>query len=336
MKKTMQLLAIMLLALPQTMSGQAYEGAISVAFETILNTKGVAHTTTQDVHRNSSTGGTEEKTTIHNVTVGRANFKLLDGLKSAFAAEDGNATSIYTCIGAQDDTYRQTWAVKMKNGGNFLIGQKSGSSYAIATFDDPNCEGYRTVYAAEWWDTDDKDLRKGVLLCSYGEKPAMVSYQATARWGKDDNWSVNLGDMTDMQKAMNRADSLFKVHFPDGHVDFGKMHYSDSRIDYTTDPKGWARQAMTDVESLNASDWLRLFGMLTQLMIDRAQKESDDEDMVVAAGILLDMCKHAIDVEPDERAICADRLKEVATQLQSRSKYVSDLLNLAAKKLQKK
>lgn len=292
MKKTMQLLAIMLLVLPQTMSGQAYEGAISAAFETILNTKGVAHSTTQNVYRNSSSGATEEKTTIHYITVGRANFKLLDGLKSAFAAEDGNAVNYYTSMGGQDEAYRQTCVVKMKNGGNILIGQKSGSSYAIATFDDPVREGYRTVYAAEWWDTDDKDLRKGVLLCSYGEKPAMVGFQATA-------------------------------------------NYSGSRVDYTTDPKGWMRQVMTNVEGLNSSDWLRFFGMLTQGLLNHAQKESD-EDMVVAAGILLDMCKHAIDVEPDERAICADRLKEVATQLQSRSKYVSDLLNLAAKKLQKK
>ena len=297
MKTTMKLLAIVLLALPQTMHGQNYEGAISKAFEKVLNTKGVSHSTIRNEHREGA-GDVEEKTVIHNITVGRANFKVFDELKEAFLADEDFKTSVYTCFGPLEDSYRQQCIVKLKRGGDFRVGQKAGSSYAAATFDDPQRKGYRLVYTAEWWDTDDKDIRKGVLLASYGEKPAMQSYSATAEWGK------------------SLIDQLGKDKF-------------------STNPQGWMRQAMSNPANLNRSDWMRLFGMLTQKMIDRADKEST-EDLVVAAGILLDMCEDTVDLDKDEKDICAARLKDVATQLQSRSQYVHDLLMLAAKRLQKK
>lgn len=331
MKTTMKLLAIVMLALPQTMHGQNYEGAISKAFDKILNTKGVPHSTIRDEHR-EDTGTVEEKTVIHNITVGRANFKLFDELKEAFLADEDYKTSVYTCFGPLEDSYRQQWAVKLKRGGDFRVGQKAGSSYAIATFDDPNRKGYRLVYTAEWWDADDKDIRKGVLLASYGEKPAMHSYLASAEWSnqsvldhlkKDYNWGAIGADMGDVQQYMNQVDSIMKKHFP------------DNKADFATDPQGWARQAMSNPANLNPSDWMRLFGMMTQKMLDRADKGST-EDFVVAAGILLDMCEDSIDLDKDEKDICAARLKDVATKLQSRSQYVYDLLMLAAKRLQKK
>lgn len=181
MKTTMKLLAIVLLVLPQTMQGQNYEGIIDKAFDKVLGTKGISYSTIRDEHR-ETTGGVEEKTVIYNITVGRANFKLFDELKEAFLAEEDCKTSVYTCFGPLEDSYRQQWAVKLKRGGDFRVGQKSGSSYAIATFDDPKRQGYRLIYTAEWWDTEDKDIRKGVLLASYGEKPAMHSYSASAEW----------------------------------------------------------------------------------------------------------------------------------------------------------
>ena len=48
------------------------------------------------------------------------------------------------------------------------------------------------------------------------------------------------------------------------------------------------------------------------------------------------MCEDTVDLDKDEKDICAARLKDVATQLQSRSQYIHDLLMLAAKRLQKK
>lgn len=327
MKTTMRLLAIVLLALPQTMHAQAYEGIISQAFDKILNTKGVSHSTIRDELR-ESTGGVEEKTVIHNITVGRANFKLFDELKNAFTTDEDLRTSVYTCFGPLDDSYRQQWAVvKLKRGGDFRVGQKSGSSYAIATYDDPQRPGYRLVYAVEWWDTDDKDIRQGVLLSSYGEKPAMHSYSAAADWGDRLKKRLDEVDWSAFQRqwpSLASADSLVKAYSPNNEVDFA------------TNPNAWARKAMSHVQGgLDESDWLRLFGMLTQKMLDRVDKASK-EDLLVAASILLDLCKNAEDLDKDERDICAARLKDVATQLQSRSQYVHDLLTLAAKRLQKK
>lgn len=329
MKTTMKLLAIVLLALPQMMHGQNYEGAISNAFAEILSTKGVSHSTIQDEHR-ENTGDVEEKTIIYNITVGRANFKLFEELKDAFLAEEDYKTSVYTCFGPLEDGYRQQWAVKLKRGGDFRVGQKSGSSYAIATFDDPKRKGYRLVYTAEWWDTDDKNIKQGVLLSSYGEKPAMHSFSATADWGqsildslgKDKKWGMVGTDRVDIQQYMNQVDSIMKIHFPNKNADFA------------TNPQDWMRQAIGNMANLNSTDWMRLFGMLTQKMLDHADKESS-EDLVVAAGILLDMCKDTVDLDKDEKDICATRLKEVATKMQRRSQYVHDLLMLAAKRLQK-
>lgn len=331
----MRLLAIVLLALPQTMRSQSYEGAISKAFEKVLSTKGVNHSTIREEHR-ESTGGVEEKTIIHNITVGRANFKIFDELKNAFLTDEEFKTNIYTCFGPLDDSYRLPCVVKLKRGGDFRVGQKSGSSYAIATFDDPQRQGYRLVYTAEWWDTDDKDIRQGVLLSSYGEKPAIHSHSAQADWsGKLRSLESRMqGEKSLLQgtdwaalrqqwPSLASADSLMKVYFP------------DNKADFTTDPNGWMRQAISHASNLDESDWLRLFGMLTQKMIDRADRESVD-DLVVAAGIILDMCKETTDLDKDEKDICAARLKEVATQVQSRSQYVHDLLLLAAKRLQKK
>ena len=330
MKTTMKLLAIVLLVLPQTMHSQNYEGTISKAFDKVLNTKGISHSTIRYEQR-EDTGGVEEKTVIYNITVGRANFKVFEELEKAFLAEEDCKTSVYTCFGPLEDSYRQQCVVKLKRGGDFRVGQKAGSSYATATFNDPKRKGYRLVYTAEWWDADDKDIRKGVLLASYGEKPSTQSYSATAEWGKslidqlgkDKKWGTAGTDMIDVQQYMNQVDSIMKIHYP------------DKKADFATDPQGWMRQAMSNPANLNRSDWMRLFGMLTQKMIDRADKEST-EDLVVAAGILLDMCEDTVDLDKDEKDICAARLKDVATQLQSRSQYVYDLLMLAAKRLQKK
>jgi hypothetical protein len=332
MKTTMKLLAIVLLALPTTMHGQNYEGAIDKAFEKILNTKGISHSTIRDEHH-ESTGDVEEKTIIYNITVGRPNFKLFDELKEAFLAEEDGKTSVYTCFGPLEDSYRQQWAVKLKRGGDFRVGQKSGSSYAIATFDDPKRKGYRLVHTAEWWDTDDENIKQGVLLSSYGEKPTTQSYSAQVEWQDIRPWLNGSAKIIDMQKYLNMADSLVKLRtFSTDSL--MKLNILSHRSDATKDPQEWMRQAISNATNLDGPDWMRLFGLLTQKMLDRADKESS-EDLVVAAGIILDMCKNAEDVDNDEKSICVVRLKDVATKLQSRSQYVHDLLMLAAKKLQK-
>ena len=101
-----------------------------------------------------------------------------------------------------------------------------------------------------------------------------------------------------------------------------------------TDIDTWMNQAMNNVKHLSNSDWHRFFGLLTEKMIKRANKEST-EDMVVAAGIILDLCKNADQLDADEREISARRLQEVADHYftSDKDQYVNDLLLLAAKKL---
>ena len=90
--------------------------------------------------------------------------------------------------------------------------------------------------------------------------------------------------------------------------------------------------AMNHVKHLSASDWHRFFGILTQNMMERAKKESG-EDLIVAAGLVLDLCKNASQLDAEERRISAKRLTDVAEHYFNGDKlqYVYDLLMLGAK-----
>ena len=57
------------------------------------------------------------------------------------------------------------------------------------------------------------------------------------------------------------------------------------------------------------------------------------EDLVVAAGVMLDLCKHADKLDEDEREVSAKRLRQVANSLTG-NQYVHDLLMLGVKKLE--
>ena len=88
------------------------------------------------------------------------------------------------------------------------------------------------------------------------------------------------------------------------------------------------------VSNLSNTDWHRFFGLLTQQMMDKVNKKSK-EDLVVAAGIILDLCKNA-SLDEDERKIVANRLYQVAECFDSdEDLYIHDMLTLAAKKVQK-
>ena len=89
------------------------------------------------------------------------------------------------------------------------------------------------------------------------------------------------------------------------------------------------------VSNLSNTDWHRFFGLLTQQMMDKVNKKSK-EDLVVAAGIILDLCKNA-SLDDDERKIVANRLYQVAGCFDiNEDLYIHDMLTLAAEKVQKK
>ena len=62
----------------------------------------------------------------------------------------------------------------------------------------------------------------------------------------------------------------------------------------------WLASAMDHVETLSNSDWHRLFGVITQKMTDG---DISGEELVVAAGIVLQLCKHADQLDRYERAV---------------------------------
>lgn len=335
----MKLLALVVLALPMTVQAQLYEGNISRAFDKVVNAKGLKVSVSQSTQRDDK-GYHAEKTIIHNFTIGKHNFGLLDDVQKAFQQDYNDAVSFYTCFSPMQDSFRQQWEVKLKQGGNYRIGGKPNSSYAIATFDDEARPGFRTVYAAEWWNTDDPDIREGVLLSTYGEKPAMAAH--LPQTGFDRVFQQQLGST----KAMEMADSILeKVHadFPDMNKYFNGSNLVGNSITPANIPMGkggqgeWMSKAIDNIGHLSNGDWHRVFGLLTQKMMDRGQKASAEE-LVVAAGIVLDLCKNADQLDEDERRISAERLTDIAEHyfVTDKYRYVSDLLMLGAKKLEKK
>jgi hypothetical protein len=89
------------------------------------------------------------------------------------------------------------------------------------------------------------------------------------------------------------------------------------------------------VSHLSNADWHRFFGLLTQQMMDKVNKKSK-EDLVVAAGIILDLCKNA-SLDDDERKMVVNRLNQMTGYFDSvEDEYIYDMLTLAAKKVEKK
>ncbi len=320
----------MLLAMPMTVQAQLYEGHISQAFDKVVNAKGMKVSVSQSTQR-SKEGAAKEVTTIHDFSIGKANFKLLDNLQEAFQLDYPSASNFYTCFSPMQDGYRQQWEVKLRQGGNFRIGQKPNSSYAIATFDDPSAPGFRTVYAIEWWATDDPDIRQGVLLSSYGEKPALAAHLPQSGPGS----AIRQFSMTDSILAKVHAD------YPDLNRFFNGTTLAVHGMAPANIPMGkggqgeWMSKAIDNIGHLSNGDWHKVFGLITQKMADRAQKESA-EDLVVAAGIVLDLCKNADQLDADERKISANRLMDIAQHNFDNDKhqYIYDLLMLGAKKLE--
>ena len=335
MKTTLKLLPLIMLALPMSMQAQLHECNISKAFDDIVSAKGihvsVSQSTTRDVN-----GAHAERTMVHDFQVGKSHLSLLDKLQKAFQQDYNDAATFYTCFNPMPDSHRQLWEVKLKQGGNYRIGQKPNSSYAIATFDDETRPGFRTVYAAEWWNTDDPDIRQGMLLRSYGEKPAMASHLATP--DIDPKWLHQFGIPDSiLSKVYGGLPDLSK-YFDGRSLVMGSASATPANIPMGQGGPGeWLGKAINNIGHLSNGDWHRVFGLITQKMMDRAQKESP-EDLVVAAGIILDLCKNADQLDDDERKVSANRLVDVAQHYFDNDKhqYIHDLLMLGAKKLEKK
>lgn len=307
MKNVVTILTLILLALPTSLRAEEeYVGSeerIQRAFELIANAKGIEHSVNNYVQRDDkSLDKLLEQTEIHNFRIGRANFKLLDKLQEVFTSLDSHVLllSIYTSFNPIQYSTRQRLSIKTSKG-DIIIGERPRSSYAVAIYQDPENKDFRTVYAVEWWETDDKDIRQGILIRTYGEK-------VKKREGDVD------------------AGSLFNNGVP-GTASSHSIPFDGSNL------KEWMNRAINNLGNLESDDWLRLFGLLTQKIEDDAPKDKvDKENLVLASGIILQLCK-AAPIDDDEREICSKRLNILATKIMKHSMYVGDTLRLAAGKL---
>lgn len=340
MKTKAKLLALVLLALP--VGAQAQEH-LQKLFEKIANTKGIEVSTSQNIVRDDEDGNRindlMEATTIYDIRVGRPNFDIFKELEKAFQTGNTMPTTIYTCFNPMEGSLRQLWNIQTKKGDDIRIGQHEGSSYALVVYSDENNSRFRTVYAAEWWDTDDPNIRQGRLVRSYGEKPQTTRIHVlhdSSSFGDIDSLLTDLPmrerfDFSgkNIEDIMNQARQL-KQNFR------WRADTVPADIPFSGSVESWMSKALNNIKHLSNSDWHRFFGLLTQKMIDRSNKERI-EDLVVAAGIILDLCKNVGQLDADEREISARRLEDVSEHYFTgdKTQYIYDLLMLAAKKLVK-
>ena len=294
MKTTAKLLTFVLLALSQSLRAQ--EQVMQVLDE-IINTKGVEHSVNKYKQR-------EDSTEIHNFRIGRQNFKLFDKLQKAFTSLERNPQlhSIYVNFNPIELSRSQPWSIRTSQG-PIVIGERPQSSYAVAVFDIPYKGNSRSIYAAEWWDTDDKDIRQGILVRTYGEK---------AQWREG---NVDMGVAINTGEAQADATSIP----PEG-----------------TDLIEWLSKAINDSGNLDSNDWLSIFGLLTQKIENAAESDAETikEQLVVASSIVLKLCSDA-PLGDDEIEMCCKRLNLVAAKVSAHNMYVGDTLRLAMKRLRK-
>lgn len=327
------------------------QGLITDLFEKINEKDGLGHTGEEKTLSTDSAGIAIESRIIY-VSVGAPNFNLFDKLRVAFDEESDNASWTYSHIGGENGSPRRQWSIWREDAEPVLVGNTKNSSYIIANFDDKEYPNYRTCCAVEWSDGSDQYTKSAKLVYVYGRKPQnetlLTHYFGTATYnplGKVTSHSnipypnlpTNLREQ--LQGLRNLPDSLFTVKV-DRLDDFENDFFGNGKpqdIPLDGDLDGWMAKATNNISHLSNSDWHRFFGLMTQKMIDRANKESA-EDLVVAAGIVLNLCKNANQLDADEREVSARRLEDVAEHYFTSDKhqYIYDLLMLGAKKLQKK
>ena len=215
---------------------------------------------------------------------------------------------------------RRMWSIWRDEDDAVLIGSMKNSTYYIANFNDKKHKGYRTCYAAEWSNADDPDVYTAKLVYVYGQQPKTAHGIASVD-------PINIIGIASRPDVL--GEEIFKKQLEDA---FG---HQETDIPFNGNTETWMSLAMQrGVSHLSNADWHRFFGLLTQQMMDKVNKKSK-EDLVVAAGIILDLCKNA-SLDDDERKIVANRLYQVAGCFDiNEDLYIHDMLTLAAEKVQK-
>ena len=339
--KATKLFIIALMALPlgvQAQSQQAEMDRLEAAFQKIVNTKGIEVSRSHNVMMDEKDPNRHsEATMIYDIRVGRPNFHLFKELQNVF--EKANAAStLHTSFNPIEGSTRQEWSIVTKQGNDIRIGEHANSSFALAIYNEKLNEttysNNRTVFAAEWWDTDDKNIKQGRLVRSYGEKP---------RVGQRTISSYSFGVPSG---GYPKVDSLLNSYFPripssqiSPYIIPNIEMLPDSVIKIPFDSKNknaWASVAMQNIGHLSNTDWHRLFALLTEQTMGFSHRidAKGKEELMVAVGLILDLCKNA-PLDEDERQLCGRRLDKVAIELASGSGdfYARDMIKLAKKRL---
>ena len=239
---------------------------------------------------------------------------------SMFEEEMGNEKLELDSALVHDLGLRRMWSIWRDEDDAVLIGSMKNSTYYIANFNDKKHKGYRTCYAAEWSNADNPDVYTAKLVYVYGQQPKTAHGIASVE-------PINIMGTASRPDVL--GEDIFKKQLEDA---FG---HQKEDIPFNGNTETWMSLAMQrGVSHLSNADWHRYFGLLTQQMMDKVNKKSK-EDLVVAAGIILDLCKNA-SLDDDERKIVANRLYQVAGCFDiNEDLYIHDMLTLAAKKVQK-
>ena len=328
MKTTAKLVTLFLLVLTSSLKAQeeyiSQEVRIQQVFEQIANAKGIEHSVNKYIKRDEKAfDKVLEETEIHNFRIGRANFKLLDKLQEVFTSLESNnrLLSIYTDFNPIEYSTRQKWNIKT-NKDAIIIGARPRSSYAIAGYQDSRNKDFRTVYAVEWWDTDDKDIRQGILVRTYGEKVQRRDGDIGSLFNNEEAWKR-------YEAWRQRLQNVQKI--ASGMADSTSIPLNGTGL------KEWMNKAINGIGHLESDDWLRIFGLLTQQIEDAAESNSKSmtkEELVVASNLVLQLCKDA-PIDDDEIEMCCKRLNFVAAKVSAHSMYVGDTLRLAMKRLRR-
>ena len=335
--------AIAMMAIVPTASAQQ---EIKEAFADVLITDGVTvvgeHKTAKE---DANSIAIESNVTTIKVKGRNNQSSVFNMLKNAFKKESSNTSMFEEETGNEtneiDSALVHDLGLRRDGAEDILIGSMKNSTYYIANFNDKKHKGYRTCYAAEWSNADNPDVYTARLVYVYGQQPPGSSGIAEAK-------SLNimgtaslrdrLDDLKDRLKGLNQMpdgdftsslDSLFNVAIGSFRLD------SPTDIPFDGNMDSWMALVMQrGVSNLSNADWHRFFGLLTQQMMDKGNKESK-EDLIVSAGLILDLCKNA-PLDDDERKVAANRLLQVSEYFDDdKNQYVFDMIELARKKVEK-
>ncbi len=326
--KSIIIVAIVMMAIVPTASAQEQ---IKKAFQEV--TDELAGVTKVGEHNTAKvdTNGIAIESKVITVKVERRyQHSVSETLRDAFRNEASKTSMFEEEMGGEkleldsalvhDLGLRRMWSIWRDEDDAVLIGSMKNSTYYIANFNDKRHKGYRTCYAAEWSNADNPEVYTVKLVYVYGQQPKTAHGIATVD-------PINIIGIASRSDVL--GEDIFKKQLEDA---FG---HQETDIPFNGNTETWMSLALQrGVSHLSNADWHRFFGLLTQQMMDKVNKKSK-EDLVVAAGIILDLCKNA-SLDDDERKIVANRLYQVAECFDiNEDSYIHDMLTLAAKKVQK-